>query len=294
MTGSKPPRTIKYGSKERTPRSVYLRQKQEATRSWLRNNPTVGQWHVLTPPEEVMNIHHRVKCRCTCGEEKLVRLSDLKNGGSRQCRKCADRNNRVLPEASDLEYHASVKRLIKVYKGVVKRCSNSKDKSYPLYGGRGIKCLFASSKDFIEHVLPLPYRPGDSIERIDVNGHYEAGNVKWANQKEQCRNKRTNLQVQGEDLSTIIEELSAQQFTASIRYGVKSGAIRTKEEIIAHIIKNAIRRKTERRVKSLMVARPDFTYESIRSFVKQGLTDEEIISRKKWGGCGKYERKASI
>jgi hypothetical protein len=33
---------------------------------------------------------------------------------------------------------------------------------------------------------------GYSLERIDVNGNYEPGNVKWATRKEQNRNRRDN------------------------------------------------------------------------------------------------------
>lgn len=31
----------------------------------------------------------------------------------------------------------------------------------------------------------------------------------------------------------------------------------------------------------------DYSYETIRTLIKRGLTDDEIINRKKWGGCGK-------
>jgi hypothetical protein len=34
--------------------------------------------------------------------------------------------------------------------------------------------------------------PGKTLDRIDVNGHYEPGNCRWATNKEQCRNKRDN------------------------------------------------------------------------------------------------------
>jgi hypothetical protein len=46
---------------------------------------------------------------------------------------------------------------------------------------------------FYNYVGPCP--PGMSLDRIDVNGHYEPGNVRWATQKVQCRNKRKNVNI---------------------------------------------------------------------------------------------------
>jgi hypothetical protein len=35
-----------------------------------------------------------------------------------------------------------------------------------------------------------------TIDRIDVDGHYEPGNLRWATQREQSWNKRTNVREQ--------------------------------------------------------------------------------------------------
>lgn len=45
--------------------------------------------------------------------------------------------------------------------------------------------------DYIESTLGS--RPtGHTIDRIDVNGNYEPGNVRWASHKEQMQNQRRN------------------------------------------------------------------------------------------------------
>ncbi len=37
---------------------------------------------------------------------------------------------------------------------------------------------------------------GTTIDRIDVNGNYEAGNVRWATMIEQLNNKRNNRRIE--------------------------------------------------------------------------------------------------
>lgn len=82
----------------------------------------------------------------------------------------------------------------KVWKGMKKRCYNPNDKRYEHYGARGIVVADVWLKDFpafYEHVGP---RPDDgqkwSIGRIDNNGNYEPGNVRWEIDEEQARNHK--------------------------------------------------------------------------------------------------------
>lgn len=76
---------------------------------------------------------------------------------------------------------------------------------YPNHAGRGI-CVCArwtnSFEAFLADVGSRP-GPGYSIDRIDPNGHYEPGNVRWATASQQARNKRTVplLTFHGESMS---------------------------------------------------------------------------------------------
>ena len=86
-----------------------------------------------------------------------------------------------------------------------RRCREPGDKAYPRYGGRGIRMHEAWIDDpgaFIAHVGPRP-SPDHSIDRIDVNGHYEPGNVRWATRFQQGCNKRNSrmLEVRGEAIT---------------------------------------------------------------------------------------------
>lgn len=72
------------------------------------------------------------------------------------------------------------------------RCLNPASANYPYWGGRGIKVHELWQRDFpafFAHVGRRP-SPKHSLDRIDNDGHYEPGNVRWATKKEQRANQR--------------------------------------------------------------------------------------------------------
>jgi hypothetical protein len=69
------------------------------------------------------------------------------------------------------------------------RCNNPSNKDYRYYGGRGIKFLFPSFKHFFAELGPKP-TPDRELDRIENDGHYEPGNVRWATHSQQMKNKR--------------------------------------------------------------------------------------------------------
>lgn len=72
------------------------------------------------------------------------------------------------------------------------RCTNTNKREYQHYGGRGIKVCdewMNSFTAFYNHVGPRPSEKY-SLDRIDVNGNYEPGNVRWATNVEQKENTR--------------------------------------------------------------------------------------------------------
>lgn len=72
------------------------------------------------------------------------------------------------------------------------RCYNKNDESYKHYGGRGIIVCdrwMESFQNFFDDVGLAPSFEY-TIDRINSNGNYEPGNVRWATKKEQGANTR--------------------------------------------------------------------------------------------------------
>lgn len=128
-----------------------------------------------------------VAARCKCGKESEIRLENLISGKSRQCRSCA--HTRLTPQG---------RILAKRFQAAKDRCTNSKNPSFPNYGGRGIEMRFASVSDWVTHCLAAwpnsDFREYD-IDRADNYGHYEPGNLRLVSRLENLSNTRRNRYV---------------------------------------------------------------------------------------------------
>lgn len=89
-----------------------------------------------------------------------------------------------LPGVGSSEYNA--------WRNMKDRCLNPRCGAFSNYGERGVLIYdpwIESFQAFIEHIGPKP-AASYSLDRIDCNGHYEPGNVRWAPVEVQTANRR--------------------------------------------------------------------------------------------------------
>lgn len=139
-------------------------------------------------------------CSCDCGGIAVVRGADLRNGHTRSCGCIYIESAAAIAEKHTKTHGQSGAAIYAVWRGMLSRCGNTESASYPRYGGRGIsvcerwKCFEVFFEDFGK-CRPSPRH---SIDRIDNDGGYEPGNVRWALPVVQQNNRSNNVTIEFE------------------------------------------------------------------------------------------------
>lgn len=146
--------------------------------------------------------------QCDCGEEKQVRLGNVRNGHTSSCG-CLHRQK---AKEANTTHNMSRTAVYKVWAAMVGRCCNPDDAGYPHYGGRGINVAQRWRESFAAFIEDMGPRPtaNHSIERLDNDGNYEPGNCVWLVQKEQGQNTRRVRRFRFRGSHLTIRQLSLQ------------------------------------------------------------------------------------
>lgn len=135
-----------------------------------------------------------VTCRCDCGKLHTCVWGNVRGGKTSRCPEChkAKHMERIT------KHGGAYSREYRIWSHIKIRCRNTNDKMYKYYGGRGIKICdkwFNSFEEFRKDVGPRPSTI-HSLDRINNDGHYEPGNVRWATPEQQSQNTRIARKIQ--------------------------------------------------------------------------------------------------
>ena len=144
-------------------------------------------------------------CQCDCGTVKSIMAKLLCNGHTQSCG-CYRKENMS-------SHRLSRTKIYRTWGDMCSRCHNPNDTGYKHYGGRGIAVCDEWRNDFqpfYDYVSKLEHfgEEGYTLDRINNNGNYEPGNVRWATAKEQSRNKTNNRLVGSHGQDIVLADLA--------------------------------------------------------------------------------------
>lgn len=137
-------------------------------------------------------------CKCDCWKETIVIGINLKNGHTKSCG-CF--KIEIAGQQNLKHGHAQKDKQSKTYKvwsSMIQRCTNPNYTQYKDYQGRGIKICERwkgedGFKNFLADMGECP--PGLTLDRINNDLGYYQENCRWATNKEQARNRRSNIPI---------------------------------------------------------------------------------------------------
>jgi DNA-directed RNA polymerase subunit RPC12/RpoP len=136
----------------------------------------------ITPTSKQKRRYGTYRCP-DCSKEVTVQQYDVRSGHSTRCKSCS------------LKTHGKTDHVLyNTWKNERRRCTTKTNPQYKDYGGRGISIdkAFDSFDVWLQYVLSLDssMKVGYTIDRIDNDGNYTFGNLRWVSNNIQRRNTR--------------------------------------------------------------------------------------------------------
>lgn len=158
-----------------------------------------GRLTVLSYAGKPDGKHHSWRTQCVCGSVQHNTGCNLTRGLAKSCgclrADWAAEHHRKHGLSAGPEH--------KAWTEMWQRCTNPRNKRYPIYKDRTPPPEWRSFEVFFAELGPRP-GPGFSLDRIENDKPYGPGNCRWATDHTQTRNSSRNVWVMTPDGSRVI------------------------------------------------------------------------------------------
>lgn len=164
---------------------------------------------------------------------------------------------------------------------MVRRCHDEGDRAYPDYGGRGIRVCDEWRRSFSAFLADVGEKgDDDTVERVDVDGHYEPGNVIWLPRAYQNKNKRNNRRIEHGGVTKIAADWARE-------FGVSAGALLYRldsgvpfEDAVTKVVQSRVMTRLyrgEQKATAELEAVAGVPHKTITDRIRSGWSVEEAV-----------------
>lgn len=155
----------------------------------------------------------RVECVCDCGTLVVVRLTYLRSGTTKSCGCLAQELTVARSTTHGQTARGAFSVNYRTWGRIKERAFHGSHTNAARYAGRGIGMYGPWVNDFPafdtwvkENLGPRP--KGCSIDRINNDGNYEPGNLRWATAIQQNNNRRDNILLEHDGEVLTLSQLA--------------------------------------------------------------------------------------
>ena len=134
---------------------------------------------------------------CACGNSFTATTTSIRSTKHKtRCTACTRKHLSIRNKGMGATHGESRSYLYNAWRHINRRCFNEKSKAFKNYGGRGITVVPEWRTDYAAFAAYIRAEIGDrpgkdySLDRIDNDGNYAPGNLRWATSVIQANNRR--------------------------------------------------------------------------------------------------------
>jgi hypothetical protein len=171
-----------------------------------------GRLKVIRLSENKCGRAYKWVCLCSCGKQFEAIGTNISCGSTSSCgcyreelrKELTKTHGEAGTETKTVEYETWIR--------MKARCYDTTNSRHKHYASKGISVCEEWRNDYAAFLAYVGRRPSlkHSLDRIDNDGNYEPGNVRWATKKQQTINRNVTIYLTYLDRTLTLEEWSVE------------------------------------------------------------------------------------